>query len=87
MRRLPVHPAYPPAASLTGPRWLIEGLWADQALRHNQLRSVLAINNACLARALKALEQRGLIHRTRYGWACLSATASMLVAQTKETIP
>ena len=87
MRRLPVQPAYQPAASLTGPRWLIQGLWAHRAIRRNQLRSVLPINNACLARALEAFEQRGRIHRTRYGWACLRATASMLVAQTKETIP
>lgn len=87
MKLLPVQPAHQLAASGDGPRWLIEGLWADQALRRNQLRSVLAINNACLAPPLKALEQRGLIHRTRYGWACLSATASMLVALTKETTP
>ena len=84
MRRLPVHPACQPATSLTGPRWLIQGLGPDQALRRNQLRSGLAINNACLARVLEALEQPG--DSTAYGWACLSATESML-ALTKETIP
>ena len=67
MRLLPVHPAYQPAASLTGPRWLIEGLWADQALRRNQLRSLLHINNACLERVLEALDQPGRFYRTRYG--------------------
>jgi hypothetical protein len=87
MRLLLVQPAYQLAASLIGPRWLIEGLWADQAIRRNQLRSLLAINNACLACALEALEQRRRTYRTRYGWACLTGTASMLVALTKETIP
>lgn len=67
MRLLPAQPAYQLAASLIGPLWLIEGLWADQAIRCNQLRSLLAINNARLARALKALEQRRQIYRTRYG--------------------
>jgi hypothetical protein len=32
MKLLPVQPAYQLAASWVGPRWLIEGLWADQAV-------------------------------------------------------
>ena len=39
-------------------------------IRRTQLRSLLAINNARLGRALETLEQQGRIHRTRDGWAC-----------------
>jgi RecA-family ATPase len=39
-------------------------------IRRNQLRALLAINNARLGRVLETLEQRGRIHRTRHGWAC-----------------
>jgi len=38
-------------------------------IRRNQLRSLLAINNARLGGALHTLEQQGRIHRTRHGWA------------------
>ena len=39
-------------------------------IQRNQLRALLAINNARLGRALEILEQQGRIHRTRHGWAC-----------------
>jgi len=67
MRRLPVHPAHRPAASWTEPRWLIQGLGPDQALRRNQLRALLDINNACLAPVLEPLDQPGRFHRIWLG--------------------
>jgi len=43
---------------------------ADEPLRRNQLRALLAVNNRRLGDALTALERLGRIRRTASGWHC-----------------